>query len=455
MAQAPPRNLGRLSEIAQVAVRHGFGYVFRRNRLGDLIPGRNGDDERRGRARLGARPPPARDARRARPDLRQVRPAALDAAGRAPAGHHRRAARPPGRRSPVPATSWPRRRSRRSSDQPIERLFLEFERDAAGGGVDRPGAPRGAPERPPGRGQGAAARARRARSRPTSRCSTRPRGSPRSACARSTSSTRTSSSTSSRARSARSSTTGSRAATPRRSGATSPATRTCTIPRVYWSYTRTRVLTLEYLEGTQVADVDELEFTMDERRRLAYLMTEAWMTMIFRHGFFHGDPHPANILVLGSPEQIGLVDFGLAGKLTDSDIAKADAALHRRRERERRRAAEAPRRPRRPLPARARGAVRRRAARALLPLLRRAAVRHRPAPGDPRGLRADLPHQPQAADALPAARPRGRDARLGRDRALSGLQRLRGREAVRAQPDDRALHAAGGSPRERRGRRST
>src|SRR5215204_223518 len=95
------------------------------------------------------------------------------------------------------------------------------------------------------------------------------------------------------------------------------------IPRVYWSYTRTRVLTLEYLEGTQVADVDELDLTMDDRRQLAYLMTEAWMTMIFRHGFFHGDPHPANVLVLGRPDQIGLVDFGLAGKLTDSDISKA------------------------------------------------------------------------------------------------------------------------------------
>ena len=51
-------------------------------------------------------------------------------------------------------------------------------------------------------------------------------------------------------------------------------------------------------------------------------MTETWMTMIFRHGFFHGDPHPANVLVLGSPEQIGLVDFGAVGKLTDDDITK-------------------------------------------------------------------------------------------------------------------------------------
>jgi len=46
-----------------------------------------------------------------------------------------------------------------------------------------------------------------------------------------------------------------------------------------------------------------------------------WMTMIFRHGFFHADPHPANVLVI-SPERIGLVDFGLCGKLTDRDLSK-------------------------------------------------------------------------------------------------------------------------------------
>src|ERR671910_1261988 len=39
----PSRNLGRLSEIAQVAARHGFGYVVRRKRAGDLSPDANGD----------------------------------------------------------------------------------------------------------------------------------------------------------------------------------------------------------------------------------------------------------------------------------------------------------------------------------------------------------------------------------------------------------------------------
>jgi ubiquinone biosynthesis protein len=96
------------------------------------------------------------------------------------------------------------------------------------------------------------------------------------------------------------------------------------IPHVYWSYSRQRVLTLELLEGEQVADLELQAFTMDERRHLAYLITEAWMTMIFRHGFFHADPHPANILLIGG-EQIGLVDFGLAGKLSDDDMSKLTA----------------------------------------------------------------------------------------------------------------------------------
>src|SRR5436189_60000 len=51
-------------------------------------------------------------------------------------------------------------------------------------------------------------------------------------------------------------------------------------------------------------------------------MAETWMTMIFRHGFFHGDPHPANILVLPN-DRVGIVDFGQVGQLTDDDLTKA------------------------------------------------------------------------------------------------------------------------------------
>jgi ubiquinone biosynthesis protein len=95
------------------------------------------------------------------------------------------------------------------------------------------------------------------------------------------------------------------------------------IPRVFWTYSRSRVLTLEYLEGVHLRDLDFTTYTIEERARLAEVIADAWMAMIFRHGFFHADPHPSNILVLEQSEQIGLVDFGMAGKLTGEDMSKA------------------------------------------------------------------------------------------------------------------------------------
>jgi len=94
------------------------------------------------------------------------------------------------------------------------------------------------------------------------------------------------------------------------------------VPKVYWQYTRARVLTLEWIDGVQLADLDLEAMTLEERRDLAYRITETWMTMIFRHGFFHGDPHPANILLPPESGAIGLVDFGSVGALSDDDMSK-------------------------------------------------------------------------------------------------------------------------------------
>jgi ubiquinone biosynthesis protein len=94
------------------------------------------------------------------------------------------------------------------------------------------------------------------------------------------------------------------------------------VPKVYWQYTRPRVLTLEWIDGIQLADVDLVTTSLEERREIAYRITDAWMTMIFRHGFFHGDPHPANILLPTQAGAIGLVDFGAVGTLTDDDMTK-------------------------------------------------------------------------------------------------------------------------------------
>jgi ubiquinone biosynthesis protein len=98
------------------------------------------------------------------------------------------------------------------------------------------------------------------------------------------------------------------------------------IPKVYGTYSSGRVLTLERLEGIQLADLDLETTPMDERRRLAILIAETWLEMIFRHGHFHGDPHPANIFVLDDG-RLGLVDFGMTGSLSDGDMRRLTRLL--------------------------------------------------------------------------------------------------------------------------------
>ena len=247
---------------------------------------------------------------------------------------------------------------------------------------------------------------------------------------RSTSSTRARSSTSSRARSAQELDYRQEARNAQAFHRNFAGHPHVTVPRVYWSYTSHRVLTLEYLDGVQLADLELDQWTIEQRRRLAYVIAEAWLTMIFRHGFFHGDPHPANILVL-SPERIGARRLRALREADRQRPVEADPPLHRRREREHRGAPAPARRPRRALPEGEGRGVHLRAPPDLLALLRLEPQRDRPAAGDPGGVRADLLDEPAPAVAVRDARQGDRDDRLGRRRPLPGLQRVRGREALR------------------------
>lgn len=94
------------------------------------------------------------------------------------------------------------------------------------------------------------------------------------------------------------------------------------VPRVHWRQSTGRVLTQDRLNGPTLAHVDLEVMTAEERRTLAARIAETWMQMVFGDGMFHADPHPANIIVLG-PDEIGLIDFGMVGLLSQSDRESA------------------------------------------------------------------------------------------------------------------------------------
>ncbi|MGD9694543.1 MAG: ABC1 kinase family protein [Thermoleophilia bacterium] len=90
------------------------------------------------------------------------------------------------------------------------------------------------------------------------------------------------------------------------------------VPRIFWRYTTSRVLTMERVEGTSLSQIDLSAWSGEDRRRLANRVTETWMQMVFVHGFFHADPHPANVLVRDA-DHLSLVDFGMSEQLTPRD----------------------------------------------------------------------------------------------------------------------------------------
>ena len=317
MAQTTSRNLGRLSEIAQVAVRHGFGYFFERHKLTDLLP-------------WGDRPPPEPEERSARGvRLREL----LDELGPTFVKFGQLLSTRP---DVVPPDIIAELRGLQDDVRPVpfaavrqvveselglelEKLFVEFEErpiaaasigqvhravlpngDRVAVKVQRPDAPRQIDADLALLYQAARVIKERVRALDfidahelVDEFAQQIRGELDYARE------------------------GRNAETFRRNFRNDERVH---VPKVYWTYSRSRVLTLEFIDGVQLVDLP-IETPLERRRQVAHTMSDAWMAMIFRDGFFHGDPHPANVLVLDDGT-IGLVDFGAIGRLTDEDMTK-------------------------------------------------------------------------------------------------------------------------------------
>ncbi|WP_323052678.1 2-polyprenylphenol 6-hydroxylase [Clostridium prolinivorans] len=86
------------------------------------------------------------------------------------------------------------------------------------------------------------------------------------------------------------------------------------VPNISWIHTTQRVLTMEYIEGIKLNDFDKFDKAGIDRKEIAYNLATSIFNQILRDGFFHGDPHPGNIMVLEG-NKIVFLDLGMVGKL--------------------------------------------------------------------------------------------------------------------------------------------
>ncbi len=84
------------------------------------------------------------------------------------------------------------------------------------------------------------------------------------------------------------------------------------VPRIYWRYSCERLLVMEYIQGVRIDDVEAIRKMGYDPKVIAVRGFKAYLKQIFEDGFFHGDPHPGN-LVVTTEGDIVFLDFGLMG----------------------------------------------------------------------------------------------------------------------------------------------
>ncbi|MBN2529185.1 MAG: AarF/ABC1/UbiB kinase family protein [Deltaproteobacteria bacterium] len=100
---------------------------------------------------------------------------------------------------------------------------------------------------------------------------------------------------------------------------------TVVFPSVYKELSGTRVLTLSYLSGHKISDVEKLNAAGLDLHQISTNLLTAYCQMIFVDGMYHADPHPGNVLVQENG-QIVLLDFGAVGFLS-SEMRSGLSAL--------------------------------------------------------------------------------------------------------------------------------
>ena len=88
------------------------------------------------------------------------------------------------------------------------------------------------------------------------------------------------------------------------------------LPKVFWDLTTTKVLTMEFIDGEKISDIDFSQRSDLNPKIIARHGALATLKMIFEMGFFHADLHPGNIFILKN-NVLAPIDFGMVGRLDE------------------------------------------------------------------------------------------------------------------------------------------
>ncbi|WP_161878773.1 ABC1 kinase family protein [Alkalibacterium sp. MB6] len=99
-------------------------------------------------------------------------------------------------------------------------------------------------------------------------------------------------------------------------------------PKPYLNYTSKRVLVEEYIEGIRGFNLNQLREEGYNKQDIAEKLVYSFLTQVFKDGYFHGDPHPGNIIIKN--KKIVFIDFGIIGELSSgvqNDLIKLMRAI--------------------------------------------------------------------------------------------------------------------------------
>lgn len=88
------------------------------------------------------------------------------------------------------------------------------------------------------------------------------------------------------------------------------------VPAIYWQYTNTCVLTLEWINGYKLNDLDKIKAAGLDADTLIRIGVTSGLRQLLEHGFFHADPHPGNLFA--TPDgRMAFIDFGMMDQLNE------------------------------------------------------------------------------------------------------------------------------------------